>query len=160
MTLPFPSIGNKLPKFSIKNQNGNTITEEKFFGHYSILYFYPKDDTPGCTQEACNFTDKLTDFNKLSVPIFGVSPDDIESHKKFIDKYKLKINLLADPDKKFCQAMGIIGERNLYGRIVVGILRTTFIIDPKGKIAEIFKNVRVKGHIEKVYIRIKELMQS
>lgn len=152
------SIGKKLPKFSLKNQDDKVITEADLEGSYSVLYFYPKDDTPGCTKEACGFTENIKAFEKLGVKVYGVSPDDVASHKKFATKYKLKIELLADTDQKLCNALGVIGEKNMYGKIYQGVIRTTFIINPDGKIAEVYNKVKVDGHIDKVKEKITELV--
>ncbi|KAJ8306772.1 hypothetical protein KUTeg_015675 [Tegillarca granosa] len=153
------SIGKKLPKFSLKNQDDKVITQTDLEGSYSVLYFYPKDDTPGCTKEACGFTENIKAFEKLGVKVYGVSPDDVASHKKFATKYKLKIELLADTEQKLCNALDVIGEKNMYGKIYRGVIRTTFIINPDGEIAEVYNNVRVDGHVDKVKEKITELIK-
>jgi peroxiredoxin Q/BCP len=121
-----------------------------FLGKTVVLYFYPKDDTPGCTKEACGFRDDYTAFTKKGVVILGVSPDDSAKHKKFVDKYELPFTLLADPEKTICQAYEVWKEKSMYGRTSMGVVRSTFVIAPDGTIAKVFSNVKVDGHIAKV----------
>ncbi|HIE35390.1 MAG TPA: peroxiredoxin, partial [Campylobacterales bacterium] len=120
-------------------------------------YFYPKDNTPGCTTEACDFTNELEEFEALDGVILGVSPDSCQSHKKFIEKKSLKITLLCDEDKKVLKAYGAWGKKKMYGREHEGVIRTTYLIDPNGQIAYIWPKVRVKGHVESVKEKLKEL---
>jgi peroxiredoxin Q/BCP len=145
-----PAAGDNAPDFSAPDQNGNTVSLKDFSGKTVVLYFYPKDDTPGCTKEACGFRDDLSAFTGKNSVIIGVSPDDSKSHKKFVDKYSLPFTLLADPDKKICEAYGVWQEKSMYGRKSMGVVRSTFVIGPDGKIAKAFSNVKVDGHVAKV----------
>lgn len=145
-----PAAGDNAPDFSAPDQNGNTVSLKDFSGKTVVLYFYPKDDTPGCTKEACGFRDDLSAFTGKNSVIIGVSPDDSKSHKKFVDKYNLPFTLLADPDKKICEAYGVWQEKSMYGRKSMGVVRSTFVIGPDGKIAKAFSNIKVDGHVAKV----------
>lgn len=145
-----PVAGDTAPDFSAPDQNGNTLSLRELSGKTVVLYFYPKDDTPGCTKEACGFRDDLAAFTGKNSVIIGVSPDDSKSHKKFVDKYSLPFTLLADPDKKICEAYGVWQEKSMYGRKSMGVVRSTFIIGPDGKIVKVFSNVKVDGHVAKV----------
>lgn len=146
-----PAVGDAAPDFALADQNGKTVKLSDFHGKHVVLYFYPKDDTPGCTKEACGFRDDYAKFTKKGIVILGVSPDDPKSHKKFVDKYELPFTLLADTEKAVCQAYDVWKEKNMYGRKSMGVERTTFVIGPDGKIAKIFPKVKVDGHIEKVF---------
>jgi thioredoxin-dependent peroxiredoxin len=139
-------IGKKAPAFNGINQNGEKISLKDFLGQKVVLYFYPKDDTPGCTAEACDLRDNYKKFIKAGYAIFGVSPDDEKKHLKFIAKYKLPFDLLADTDQKIAIKYGVWAEKSMYGRTYMGIVRTTFIIDEKGKIEDIIKKVDTKNH--------------
>lgn len=145
-----PAVGDTAPAFSALDQHGKTVNLADFAGQTVVLYFYPKDDTPGCTREACGFRDEFQAFTKKNVVILGVSPDDSAKHTKFIAKYDLPFTLLADPEKALCQAYEVWKEKNMYGKKSFGVVRTTFIIGPNGKIAKVFNNVKVDGHIAKV----------
>ncbi len=145
-----PAAGETAPDFTAPDQNGKVHSLKDFSGKTVVLYFYPKDDTPGCTREACGFRDELAEFSRKNTEIIGVSPDDSKSHKKFVDKFSLPFTLLADPDKKICEAYGVWQEKSMYGRKSMGVVRSTFIIGPDGKIAKVFSNVKVDGHIAKV----------
>lgn len=145
-----PAAGDVAPDFALADQNGATVRLSDFHGKHVVLYFYPKDDTPGCTKEACGFRDDYSAFTKKDVVILGVSPDDPKSHKKFVDKYELPFTLLADTEKSVCQAYDVWKEKNMYGRKSMGVERTTFVIGPDGKIAKVFPKVKVDGHITKV----------
>ena len=142
--------GKKAPLFSLLNESGSTIKLGDLLGKWVVLYFYPRDDTPGCTIEACDFTDNLKQFEKLSTIIYGCSPDTPDSHQKFIRKHKLKIKLLSDPSHKTMEKYGAWGEKNMYGKISQGVIRSTVLIDPKGKIAKHWKRVKAKGHAQQV----------
>jgi len=144
------TIGKKAPAFSLPNQDGKTVKLADFKGRWVVLYFYPKDNTPGCTTEACDFTDGIKDFEKLDAVVLGCSADSPESHQKFIAKYKLKVTLLSDADHEMMKAYGAWGEKNLYGKTVVGIIRSTVIIDPEGRVAYHYPKVRSAGHAEAV----------
>jgi thioredoxin-dependent peroxiredoxin len=143
-------IGNKAPDFNLKNDVGDGVSLKDFKGKTVVLYFYPKDDTPGCTREACGFRDQEKVFKKKNVVIVGVSADSIESHEKFKKKYSLPFMLLSDPDKKMLSAYGVWVEKSMYGRKYMGVERTTMIIDADGKISNIFPKVKVDGHIDEV----------
>jgi len=145
-----PAAGDKAPDFSAPDQNGKNVSLSDFSGKTIVLYFYPKDDTPGCTKEACGFRDDLAAFTDKNTVIIGVSPDDSKSHKKFVDKYSLPFTLLADPDKKICEAYDVWKEKSMYGRKSMGVVRSTFVIGPDGKITKAFSNVKVDGHVAKV----------
>ncbi|MDO8644313.1 MAG: thioredoxin-dependent thiol peroxidase, partial [bacterium] len=131
--------GNKAPDFKLAASNHETIKLSDLKGKWVVLYFYPKDDTPGCTQEACSFRDNKTVFTKKKAVILGVSPDSVESHKKFIEKFSLPFLLLADTDKKVCEAYSVWKEKSMYGRKYMGVERSTFLIDPQGKISKIWR---------------------
>ena len=143
--------------FCLQSQNGKEICLSDFKGKWVVVYFYPKDDTPGCTIEANDFTKKAKDFEKLNAKILGISADSKESHCKFIDKYNLKIDLLSDVDKKVIKQFGAWGKKKLYGREYEGVIRSTFLISLKGEIAREWKSVKVEGHVEKVLEKIREM---
>ena len=126
-------------------------------GQWLVLYFYPNDDTPGCTTEACDFTNGLKDFEKLDAAVVGCSPNSLESHKKFIAKYKLKVRLLSDPEHKAMTAYGAWGEKVLYGKKSIGVIRSTVIVGPDGKVAHHWARVKAKGHADSVREKLKEL---
>lgn len=144
------NVGDPAPDFTAKNQNGETISLSELSGKRVVLYFYPKDDTPGCTKEACSFRDNITALNDKNTVVLGVSPDDEASHQKFIDKYDLPFDLLADPDKEIIQAYGAWGEKNMYGKKKMGIIRSTFIIGPDGNLEKIYKKVKTATHAEDI----------
>jgi thioredoxin-dependent peroxiredoxin len=150
-------VGQQAPIFSASTQDGSVVTLESLKGKVVVLYFYPKDDTPGCTKEACGFRDMNAEFATLGAVVYGVSRDSIESHKAFASKFQLTFPLLADPDEAICQAYGVIKEKTLYGKKSIGLVRTTFIIDQEGTIRKIFPNVRVDGHVDKVLDAVKQL---
>lgn len=139
-------VGSKAPDFELLDQNNKNHKLSNYLGKKVILYFYPKDDTPGCTTEACNFRDVYTDYSKLGIIVLGVSMDSVNSHKKFSDKYKLNFPILSDNEKIVVNKYDVIGEKKFMGKVYNGILRTTFIIDEKGKIIKIFENVSPKEH--------------
>ena len=148
--------GNKAPDFTARDQNGKKVKLSSFKGKKNIvLYFYPKDMTPGCTTQACDFRDQLKKFK--NTVILGVSIDSQERHQKFIEKYDLPFSLLADTDKKVVQKYGVWQEKKLYGKTFMGIVRTTFLIDKTGTVKKIFPKVKVKTHIEEVLKELKEL---
>ena len=142
--------GDKAPGFTTKDQDGNTVSLKDFLGKKVILYFYPEDDTPTCTIEACNLRDNYDDLKKAGFVILGVSPDDKIKHKKFEKKFDLPFTLLEDPEKKIIDKYGVWGEKNLYGRKYMGLFRTTFLIDEKGIIFKIFKKPKSKIHSEEI----------
>ncbi|MCX8105578.1 MAG: thioredoxin-dependent thiol peroxidase [Ignavibacterium album] len=148
--------GKKAPDFTLPDQNGNKVKLSDLKGKYVVLYFYPKDDTSGCTKEACNFRDAFPKFQNIDAVILGVSPDSIASHKKFAEKYKLPFQLLADEDKKVVEKYGVWKEKSMYGKKYMGVERTTFIIDPDGKIKKIFPKVKVDNHHQEVLEALKD----
>ena len=149
--------GKKAPSFSLNDQDGDKIKLNDLAGQWVVLYFYPRDDTPGCTIEARDFTANFRAFQKLGAIVYGCSPDSDESHQKFIRKYKLKIGLLSDPNHKTMQKYGAWGEKNMYGKITVGVIRSTVLIDPNGKVARHWKRVKAKGHADSVQKTLEEL---
>jgi len=148
--------GQKAPDFVLPSSDGRDIALADLRGKPVVLYFYPKDDTPGCTKEACAFRDDYARLKKQAV-LLGVSPDSVESHERFRDKYKLPFPLLADDDKKVAKKYGAFGEKVLYGRKIVGMIRSTFVIDAEGIVRKVFPRVRVEGHAEKVAEALKQL---
>lgn len=143
-------VGSKAPAFTLANQEGRRVSLKDWAGRWVVLYFYPKDDTPGCTTEACEFTSKLAAFEGLGAAVLGVSPDSIESHQKFIRKHKLAVELLSDPDHAVAEKYGAWGEKSLYGKKYEGILRSTVLIDPKGRVAHHWPKVSPAGHAGEV----------
>lgn len=148
--------GNKAPAFSLPNQDGKKISLKDFLGKKVVLYFYPKDMTSGCTKEACDFRDHIKLFNNKDVVVLGVSPDSVQSHKKFQEKYNLPFDLLSDESKKVLEKYGVWKEKSMYGKKYFGVERTTFIIDEKGKIKKIFPRVKVEGHVKQVLEALEE----
>jgi len=148
--------GKKAPLVKLKDQDGKAVNLADFAGKKIVLYFYPKDNTSGCTKEACSFSENLPKFGRINATVFGISPDSVESHKKFADKFKLGFSLLADPEKKVLEAYGVWKEKSMYGRKYMGVERTTVIIDETGKIAKIFSKVKVDGHTEEVMAALKD----
>lgn len=142
--------GQKAPDFTAKDQNGNSVSLKDFRGKKVVLYFYPADDTPGCTAEACNLRDNFSDLKKAGFVVIGVSPDDKTSHKKFEEKYHLPFTLVEDPQKKIIDKYEVWGEKNMYGKKYMGLLRTTFLIDEKGVIMKVFKKPKTKIHSEEI----------
>lgn len=143
-------VGDKAPDFLISDDDGKEVALSSFRGKKVVLYLYPKDNTPGCTKEACSFRDGHAEIKKLGAVVLGVSVDSVSSHIKFREKYQLNFPLLSDVNKEVVQAYGVWKEKSLYGRKFMGIERTTFIIDEKGKIATIFPKVKVDKHLEEV----------
>lgn len=150
-------VGKKAPAFTLPDQDGNRVRLSELAGNWVVLYFYPKDDTPGCTTEACEFTDSIADFEGMDAVVMGCSPDSPESHRKFIGNHDLKLRLLSDEDHEVMEKYDAWGEKSLYGKKVVGVKRSTVLIDPKGRIAEHWSNVRAAGHAAKVAARLQEL---
>ena len=144
------NIGDKAPEFSASTDGGGTVSLKDLKDKKIVLYFYPKDMTPGCTAESCGFRDALPDFSKINAEIIGVSKDSVKRHDKFKEKYELPFTLAADEDGKMCEAYGVWQEKKNYGKTYMGIVRSTFLIDEKGKIAAVWRNLRVKGHVDKV----------
>jgi thioredoxin-dependent peroxiredoxin len=142
--------GNKAPDFTTKDQNGNEVKLSDYKGKRVVLYFYPKDDTPGCTKEACSFRDADDVYTEKGIKVFGISTDDEKSHQKFISKYSLPFDLLADTDKSIVEKYGVWGEKSMYGKKYMGTLRKTFLIGEDGKIVKIFDKVNVSEHADEV----------
>jgi len=140
--------GSKAPDFTLASDQGGDVTLSKLRGKKVVLYFYPKDDTPGCTIQACDFRDTAPAYEKLNAVVLGVSADSVGSHAKFRSKFDLNFPLLADEDHAVCEAYGVWKERSMYGRKFMGIERSTFLIDEKGVVAEVWRNVKPKGHAE------------
>lgn len=153
-------IGDPAIDFTLPASNGQMITLSEQQGKIVVLYFYPKDLTPGCTTEACDFRDYSPEFAKFNAVIFGISRDPISSHQKFVEKHQLPFLLLSDEEGNVCQQYGVIKEKNMFGRKVLGIERSTFIIDPSGKIANIYRKVRVKNHVKEVLSFVKEIYEN
>lgn len=147
--------GSKVPAFQLLSDDGTKVKLSDFKGSMVVLYFYPKDDTPGCTREACAFRDNQAKLKKLSVVVLGVSADSVESHAKFRDKYSLNFPLLSDPDHKLAESLGVWREKNMYGKKSMGIQRSTFLIDGQGKLVKLWKKVSVDGHEEQVLEAVK-----
>jgi peroxiredoxin Q/BCP len=143
-------VGQKAPDFTLLNDSGKPVKLSDLKGKAIVLYFYPKDDTPGCTKEACAFRDGLSEIKDRGAEVFGVSADSVESHKKFRKKFELNFPLLADTEKKVVEAYGVWKEKSMYGKKYMGIERTTFIIDKLGKISHIFPKVKVDEHYDQV----------
>ncbi len=140
------SEGVKAPGFELQDSEGKIHKLSDYAGETIVVYFYPKDDTPGCTKEACSFRDSYADFKKAGVTIIGISPDKVESHKKFKEKYALPFTLLADPDHVVCEAFGVWGLKKSFGREYEGVFRTTYVIGPEGEIKRVFENVKPSDH--------------
>ncbi len=150
-------VGNKAPEFTLPDKDNKEVSLKDFKGKYVILYFYPKDNTPACTTEAIGFTGILPSLQKLDAVVLGISPDTPESHAKFIEKKNLEIILLSDVDKKVIKEYGKWGKKKFRGKEYMGVIRSTFLIDPNGKIAYIWPSVSVKGHTEEVKNKLAEL---
>ena len=148
-------VNDKSPDFSTTDENGKEVALKDFRGKTVVLYFYPKADTPGCTKEACGFRDSYAAIKKTGVVLLGISRDTAASQKKFQDKFSLPFPLLADAEKKIANLFGVVKEKNMYGKKVKGIARTTFVIGPDGKIQHIFNNVKAEGHAEEVLAYLK-----
>ena len=148
--MAFLNKGDKAPEFKGLNQNGELISSLDFKGKKLILYFYPKDNTPGCTAESCNLSDNYQYWLNKGYEVVGVSPDSVASHKKFADKFGFSFNLIADTEKEILQAYGAWGEKSMYGKKYMGVLRTTYIINESGIIEEVFEKVQTKDHTEQI----------
>lgn len=152
-------IGSKVPAFKGTTAEG-TITHKDLQGHVSVIYFYPKDSTPGCTVEACSFRDNLPKFKKMNAVVYGVSKDSLKSHAKFAEKHELPFTLISDEDGTICDSFGTWIEKSMYGRKYMGIERATFLVDEKGVIRHIWRSVKVSGHVEDVFEAVKKLNQN
>ena len=145
-----PQVGNVAPDFTLPDQTGAPHHLAAYRGQWVLVYFYPKDDTPGCTTEACGLRDRFTEFGKLKAVVLGISADSVASHKKFADKFELPFPLLADEDKRVVQAYGVWGEKSFMGKKYMGIARTSFLIDPKGNIAKVYPKVKPNEHTAEI----------
>jgi peroxiredoxin Q/BCP len=152
--------GNVAPSFCLPDQDGREACLEEFLGRWVVLYFYPRDNTTGCTKEALDFTQSLEGFRSLGAEVLGISPDSPKSHQKFREKNGLAVRLLSDPEHRVLEAYGAWGAKKMYGKEYQGVLRSTAIVDPEGKIARIWKKVRVKGHVEGVKEALKSLISE
>ena len=149
-------INDKAPAFTLPDQNAEKVSLKNFPGKYVVLYFYPRADTPGCTIEACEFRDTYKQIQKTGAVLLGISPDTPKAQKKFADKFTLPFTLLADADKTVANAFGVMKEKNMYGKKVMGVARTTFVVGPDGKIVHIFEKVKPEGHAEEVLAYLKK----
>jgi peroxiredoxin Q/BCP len=153
-------INDKAPDFTLPDQNGEGVSLKAYRGKYVVLFFYPRADTPGCTIEACEFRDSYRKMQNTGAVLLGISPDTPKAQKKFEEKFSLPFTLLADAEKKVCNAYDVIKEKNMYGKKVMGVARTTFIIGPDGKIKHIFHKVKPEGHAEEVLTYIKGVIKG
>jgi peroxiredoxin Q/BCP len=151
------AVGSAAPEFELEDQDRQRVSLKELAGKWVVLYFYPKDDTPGCTTEACQFTESLEEFAGLDAVVLGCSPDSPASHAKFIAKYDLKVRLLSDPDHRVLEQYGAWGEKKMYGKAVQGVVRSTVLIDPQGRIAYHWPNVKADGHAAAVRAKLAEL---
>lgn len=145
-----PEEGKKAPAFTLPDEAGKERSLKDYVGKWVLLYFYPKDDTPGCTIEACTIRDQFADFKKIKAEVLGVSPDSVESHRKFKDGYQLPFTLLADTEKRVVNLYGVWGEKNMMGKKYMGVYRTSFLIDPEGVVRKVYKNVKPPKHAGEV----------
>ncbi len=157
--MELPLVGQSAPSFTLPDQEGKEHALKDYKGKWVLLYFYPRDNTPGCTIEACTIRDQFKDFKKIGAAVLGVSTDSVKSHKKFADAYELPFTLLADEHKEVVGAYGVFGEKKFMGRTYMGIRRTSFLIDPKGKIAKVYEKVKPLVHAAEVIADLKELMR-
>jgi peroxiredoxin Q/BCP len=153
-------VGEKIPALSVEATSDLTLQLNKLDSNYTVIYFYPKDSTPGCTTEGQNFRDEIESFNNLGVTIFGVSRESLKSHERFKQKQEFPFELISDPDEIMCKAFDVIKLKKLYGKEYLGIERSTFLFDKKGKLIEDWRKVRVKGHVDQVLQFIKDLKVS
>lgn len=155
-----PRVGESAPDFTLPDQNGDSHSLSTYRGRWVLLYFYPKDDTPGCTKEACMIRDAFPRFDGVHAHVFGISPDSVKSHKKFADKYALPFKILADEDKTVLNLYGVWGEKKMMGRTYMGVLRTSFLIDPYGVIRKVYEKVKPEVHAEEVLADLNEFMHT
>ncbi|SCW76178.1 peroxiredoxin Q/BCP [Paenibacillus tianmuensis] len=154
--MPQLQPGQPVPDFTLTAGSGESVTLSQFRGKYVVLYFYPKDMTPTCTEESCQFRDYNGQFKALNSEVIGISPDDLKSHGKFAAKYELPFPLLSDPDHEVCELFGVWQLKKMYGREYMGVVRSTFVIDPQGKLVHEWRGVRIKGHVKQVLEAVKE----
>lgn len=150
-------VGQPAPDFTLPDQHGQEVSLANLKGSPVVLYFYPRDDTPGCTREACAFRDARTAYEKAGAKVVGVSPDGVKSHRKFADKYELPFTLVADTEKAVCQAYGVWQEKSMYGKTSMGVVRSTFVIDGDGVVRHVFPKVKVAGHSDAVLEAVRSL---
>lgn len=155
--MKLPVAGSEAPGFTLQDQIGRTHSLAEYRGRWVLLYFYPKDNTPGCTIEACTIRDQFKDFKKINAVVLGVSTDNIASHKKFADTFELPFTLLADEHKEVVGKYGVFGEKKFMGRTYMGTQRTSFLIDPKGTIAKVYEKVKPAAHAAEVIADLKRL---
>jgi len=153
-------LGTPLPAFSLQDDQGNTVTNRDLQGHWTVLYAYPKDSTPGCTTEACDFRDNLARVQALGAQVYGLSRDNQKSHLNFIAKQSLPFHLLSDPDCTLLKPLGAFGRKVMYGKEMEGIIRSTFLVDPKGVIRQVWPKVSVKGHVAAVIETLATLQKN
>ncbi|MEJ2054561.1 MAG: thioredoxin-dependent thiol peroxidase [Calditrichaceae bacterium] len=149
--------GNQIPHFTLPDQDGNMHDIDNYKGRWVVLYFYPKDMTPGCTTEACNFQETLPEFNSIEAVIFGISKDSVARHKKFAEKHNLQFTLLSDENSNVCEQFGVWQKKSMYGKEFMGIVRSTFLVNPDGKIAKVYPKVKVKEHHTEILNDLKAL---
>ncbi|MDP4009965.1 MAG: thioredoxin-dependent thiol peroxidase [Candidatus Shapirobacteria bacterium] len=152
-------VGKKAPGFCLPDQNDETRCLKDYVGKWVLVYFYPKDDTPGCTKEACGMRDNLSNFNRIDLVVLGISKDSVKSHQKFAKKYNLNFPILADEDTKVNQLYEVWQSKKFMGREFIGTVRSSFLIDPEGKIAKIYNNVKPEGHAQEVITDLSEKVQ-
>jgi thioredoxin-dependent peroxiredoxin len=150
-------INSQAPDFTADIENGEQLTLSEYKGKWLVLYFYPKDNTSGCTKEACEFKENMERITSMGAEVIGVSKDTVKSHNNFIGKYELNFHLVADPEKTICELYDVMGEKKMYGKTYMGIIRSTYIIDPEGKIREVYSKVKVAGHVDAVIEKLEEL---
>ncbi len=155
--MSIPAVGSKAPAWTLLDQDGKEHSSSDYKGQWIVLYFYPKDDTPGCTKEACSFRDHFPKFKKIQAAVFGISIDPPKKHAKFIEKFQLPFTLLSDEDKTVVNAYGLWAKKKFMGREYMGTLRMSFIINPEGKIAKVYEKVKPEAHAEEVLADLKEL---
>jgi peroxiredoxin Q/BCP len=155
--MALPSTGSKAPDFSLLDQDGKEHSLSSYAGKWVLIYFYPKDDTPGCTKEACAIRDSFPAFDSQKAVVLGISPDSVKSHKKFEEKYSLPFTLLADEEKKVVNAYGVWGLKKFMGREYEGVMRTSFLVAPDGKVAKVYESVKPEKHAAEVLSDLKEL---
>ena len=152
-----PEAGDRAPQFTLPDQDGRKVALKDLKGQPVVIYFYPKDDTPGCTTQACGIRDQWSEFENAGAVVLGISPDTVESHERFAAKHDLPHTLLADPDRKVLEKYGAYGEKVLYGKTTVGVIRSTFLVGPDGRIAKVWKRVQTKKHADQVLKALAEL---
>jgi peroxiredoxin Q/BCP len=152
------AIGDTIPAFCLPNQDEEEICFRDIKGRWVIIYFYPKDNSTGCSTEACDFTEALPNFRDLETIVLGVSPDSPKKHRNFIEKKSLKLTLLADEDKSLCKSFGVWQQKKSFGKLYMGVVRSTYLIAPNGTLAFKWENIRVKGHVDAVKDKLKELI--